>query len=586
MWLWLGSVALAQYDAGFEHGQWAVAGEGSVVDADAEAPHGGARSLRVVRDRREGFASGSAVILLDPEHVGQTVRLAGWVRTEAVRGGYAGWWARVDGAGGSGSLAFDNMNGRGARGTTEWSELSLELTVPEGAQQLVFGPILIGKGAAWFDDLALTVGDQRMDGRDLPQTARAQAPDLWTDEARRTVEDPRAAEVPDDWVTSLAAAAAPLRSLVSEDFGDLGPLGAAIGDARVVQLGESSHGVSEFNHAKVRLIKYLHEERGFDVVAFEGGIWECARADASVGEVAPRDVMARCLFGVWDTAEVEQLFVYLERTRATDRPLRLVGFDVQSSSAYAESERTAFFARVYGAVDRARGDAVAALDTKLTTAIDAASRPPIPLDAELAAYDSHIAWASAQGGALRAAGVSAEDVAFAEQLLRSRRAFCLQWSASGEASSAARDAGMAANLVWLAEQRFPGEKLVVWAHNGHVGYVGGLAAAPQMGSYLRDHFGDAAYTVGLYGYRGATSFNNRLVVPVRRGGPGSLEALMYQLREQALFVDLRGLPPADWADQTIPTLSWGRTVEPLTLRDSYDGLLFVDTLTPPAYLNR
>jgi hypothetical protein len=33
-------------------------------------------------------------------------------------------------------------------------------------------------------------------------------------------------------------------------------------------------------------------------------------------------------------------------------------------------------------------------------------------------------------------------------------------------------------------------------------------------------------------------------------------------------------------------LSWGRTVEPLTLRDSYDGLLFVDTLTPPAYLNR
>jgi erythromycin esterase len=68
----------------------------------------------------------------------------------------------------------------------------------------------------------------------------------------------------------------PIRSLVAAgDFSDLAPLADFVGNRRIVLLGESGHGVAEFNHLKVRLVKYLHEELGFDVVAFESSFYEC-----------------------------------------------------------------------------------------------------------------------------------------------------------------------------------------------------------------------------------------------------------------------------------------------------------------------
>jgi hypothetical protein len=50
---------------------------------------------------------------------------------------FAGLWMREDGE--SPSLAFENMQGRGLKRTTEWTEYSIKLTVHSGARQLFFG---------------------------------------------------------------------------------------------------------------------------------------------------------------------------------------------------------------------------------------------------------------------------------------------------------------------------------------------------------------------------------------------------------------------------------------------------------------
>lgn len=96
-----------------------------------------------------------------------------------------------------------------------------------------------------------------------------------------------------------------------------------IGARRIVQLGESGHGVADFNHAKVRLIKYLHEAMGFDVIAFESAVFECYSADARAATSAAASTMRDCIFGVWHTDEVVPLFEYIKSTHATSRPLRL-----------------------------------------------------------------------------------------------------------------------------------------------------------------------------------------------------------------------------------------------------------------------
>ena len=59
------------------------------------------------------------------------------------------------------------------------------------------------------------------------------------------------------------------------DFADLRPLENVIKNTKVVMLGEQSHGDGTTFLAKVRLIKFLHQELGFDVLAFESGLYDC-----------------------------------------------------------------------------------------------------------------------------------------------------------------------------------------------------------------------------------------------------------------------------------------------------------------------
>jgi erythromycin esterase-like protein len=98
---------------------------------------------------------------------GKKIRFSGYIRSEDVTDGYAGLWCRVDGA--SGMLALDNMNERGAVGTTDWKRYEISMTVDAAAKGVVFGALMPGKGSAWFDDLTLEIdgvpytGDGRFD---------------------------------------------------------------------------------------------------------------------------------------------------------------------------------------------------------------------------------------------------------------------------------------------------------------------------------------------------------------------------------------------------------------------------------------
>jgi erythromycin esterase-like protein len=87
---------------------------------------------------------------------GHHIRFSGYIKTENITHGYAGLWWRVDGDAGK-ALAFDNMQGRGAKGTTSWTPYAISLDVPADARKIVFGVLHLGNGTAWFDSLAVEV---------------------------------------------------------------------------------------------------------------------------------------------------------------------------------------------------------------------------------------------------------------------------------------------------------------------------------------------------------------------------------------------------------------------------------------------
>ncbi len=413
----------------------------------------------------------------------------------------------------------------------------------------------------------------------------------------RTPADPLAAPENAVWTTWIEANHEPIRSLGAEDFSDLAFLAPILANKRVVQLGESGHGVREFSQIKVRLIKYLHEKLGFDVVALESSVFECFMADRQVGVETPTSVLSRCAFSVWRTEEVLELFEYLERTRATERPLRIAGIDTQVSSTFGVSGRPAFFHNIISQFDTAFADSVAAMDQEF---LDEHRRvlagQHVYLlgnrDWLIPGYDSLTTFLEAQLPALAEQGPEAlREGLVAVQAARSTVAFIEQLTTESNTSVEHRDLGMSDNLTFLTDELYPDSKVIVWAHNFHIRHANHqivpVPAPFTMGHWQKQRLGDDLYSIGLYMYTGTTAANDRSVYPIAQAQTGSVESVLYHARRRWLFVDLLGPGNSDgagWMNSQVTANAWGVNPLQMTPRDQYDGLVFVHAVSPPRYL--
>jgi erythromycin esterase-like protein len=109
--------------------------------------------LQALTTSPTSFGVATATFPIAPA-AGKRVRYSGYLKTSGVTRGYAGLWWRVDGDPGT-VLAFDNMQDRGPRGTTDWTRFQSELPVAANARNINFGALHTGDGSAWFDGLTI-----------------------------------------------------------------------------------------------------------------------------------------------------------------------------------------------------------------------------------------------------------------------------------------------------------------------------------------------------------------------------------------------------------------------------------------------
>lgn len=101
---------------------------------------------------------------------GKKIKLTGYVKTENVSDGFAGLWMRIDP-----KVAFDNMQDRGIKGTTDWQKYEIELDLdPWAAKKIVVGGLLVGKGKMWVDNLTVTIDGKTLDKAPLRDLAKAE----------------------------------------------------------------------------------------------------------------------------------------------------------------------------------------------------------------------------------------------------------------------------------------------------------------------------------------------------------------------------------------------------------------------------
>jgi erythromycin esterase len=395
------------------------------------------------------------------------------------------------------------------------------------------------------------------------------------------------------------AATAPV---ADDDYADLQFFKQVIGDRRLVQLGESGHGVGQFDSAKVRLVKFFHEQMGFDVIAFESSIYECfaANAEAAGANTVGATVMIDSIFAVWWSQQTLPLFDYLVRTQSTDRPLTLAGFDSQYSSSRGVAQRPAFLKRVVAAVDETYAEQVFSFDSDFVVGLRSNATAYARLHEkdlldgysrlERFLHDRREPLAMAFGrdpAPLIAERTAHSMVEYVRQIV----AFADRPSdASDSGSGAIRDAAMADNLAFLLRELYPDKKILVWAHNFHIRHANTATASNAqrtMGSFTVKQFRDELYTIGLYMNRGQAAFNDRTIYTISAAPAESLEWVLFNVGPPAVFVDFlhqTSEPGTEWIFKPVFTREWGLYPVFMAPRDQYDGVLFIDMVTAPAYL--
>jgi erythromycin esterase len=543
-------------------------------------------------DSTDGFKPGSVLPISQRiglgAAAGHRLTLSGMIRTENVAGGIAALWLRADAPAGP-PLGFDNMRNSAPSGTTGWAPFSVTIPVPRNAAGIVFGVMLTGTGTAWFDQLTLSA-DQSVDIADavLPVVKVSPLPkasqELLSDAALRLA-PADIAPASAAWRADVASRVHPIRSLYSDDFSDLQFLKPLLAGKRVVQLGESGHGVGEFDLAKVRLIKFLHQQMGYDVIAFESSLPQCYLADQAIGSAVPIEVMKRCIFPVWHSTETLPLFDYLDASRKGGKRLTLAGFDTQDSSKAAGAPGLINEMLVLAGWPRAAELAPNELELF-------ARKGTTPLAAEavvrLTAFYRDAATELEAGHArLLKAGANRERLDVAIQSAKSRVRLVGQYAEfASSASVESRDRGMADNLDFLLDTLYPGRKVIVWAHNAHVTYEQAPHAAKMMGSFIAERHKAEVYTVGLFMGRGAATTNSRSRYEIKAPAAGTFDAVMSNAGTQYAFVDFSTAaraPETEWIFSPIAMRSWGQKADMLTPARGYDGVLYIDTVTPPDY---
>jgi hypothetical protein len=91
-------------------------------------------------------------------YLGKRVRMTGYMKSDKVTS-WAGLWLRVDQAGSTKSLSFDNMYDRPIKGSVGWTKCEIVLDVPSNASMLAYGALLNGTGQIWFDNIQFEIVD-------------------------------------------------------------------------------------------------------------------------------------------------------------------------------------------------------------------------------------------------------------------------------------------------------------------------------------------------------------------------------------------------------------------------------------------
>ncbi|MFD1032150.1 erythromycin esterase family protein [Metaplanococcus flavidus] len=299
---------------------------------------------------------------------------------------------------------------------------------------------------------------------------------------------------------------------------DLAPLIEAIGDAKIVLLGESTHGTSEFYRWRADLSKQLINEKGFSLIAVEGD-WPSAypvhryinNYDATSENA--RNVLAQSFTRwptwMWANEEVAEFVEWLKQYNASEnKQTGFYGIDV-----YSLWESMDEVIRYLNDVDPAGGDAE--LARQAFSCFDPSNRNPEKYAASYATFSASCIdevtrlLASIRSNADLYSNKEEADLNLQINSLVAKNAeqYYRAMIQSGAESWNVRDRHMAETVNELRKYHGPEARIIIWEHNTHIGDARATDMKDDkminIGQLLREQNApEDVYAIGFGSYEG------------------------------------------------------------------------------------
>ncbi len=328
-------------------------------------------------------------------------------------------------------------------------------------------------------------------------------------------------------------------------------------DARVILLGEASHGTSEFYRARAAITRRLIERHGFNVVAVEADWPDAASIDRYVrhrpGRKGEERAFTRFPTWMWRNREVDDFVRWLRghnRAAGDDRMAGFYGLDLYNLGSAMravidwldeEDPAAAAVARErYGCLMPWTREPQAYGLMALQEGYGRCEEGAVHMLREL--LQKRMEVADEDRDEWLDAAANARLVKNAEGYYRAMyRGAAESWNL--------RDTHMYETLCQILEARGARSKAVVWAHNSHIGNaafteMGQVREELNIGQLVKERFGEAARLIGFGTHRGtvaaATDWDGDMEVKeVRPSLPESIERICHDTKIPRFLLDLR-----------------------------------------------
>ncbi|WP_034060762.1 erythromycin esterase family protein [Lacinutrix jangbogonensis] len=323
---------------------------------------------------------------------------------------------------------------------------------------------------------------------------------------------------------------------------DFTEIGKAIGNKRIVALGESSHGLGKYYELKAALVEYLYKEKGFEVLAMEGGLGDINMAYSNIDTLSVAQLRDHTVFGNFRAAEVTPMFTLIKSASASKKPLHYTGYDTQASSGYVQELLT----KIIKPYDKELSDS---LQTRLWSYGRAYQAGK---EGDSIAYEKHRnLFINTSAHAKRILVNNSDeikknfDVSDFQFQISQRTLEMFQKSTQltyedRYEDNALRDELMYENLQWIMTVLFPDKKIIIWAHNAHIENANAQNHTVKwMGHYLKDAYKDNYYALGLFTYKGNTYQHwTKKTIPFENNDNYFLEKKMMDTGKKVAFLNL------------------------------------------------